>query len=56
MLKDLMLQPEPKQLLADITKFREITEHFAKLMELLPEQIAKERKDAITQFMEKFED
>ena len=52
--KELMLQPEPKQLLVDITKFRETTEHFNKLIELLPEQIVKERKSAITQFMEEF--
>ncbi len=52
--KELMFQPEPKQLLVDITKFRETTEHITKLIELLPEQIAKERENAITQFMEKF--
>jgi len=54
MFKELMLQPEPKQLLFDITKFRETAEHFTKIIELLPEQIAKEREDAITQFMKDF--
>lgn len=54
MFKELILQPEPKQLLFDITKFRETAEHFTKIIELLPEQIAKEREDAITQFMKDF--
>jgi len=54
MFKEFILQPEPKQLLFDITKFRETAEHFTKIIELLPEQIAKERGDAIKQFMKEF--
>jgi hypothetical protein len=54
MFRELMLQPEPKQLLFDLSKFRESTEHFAKLMDRLPQQITKEREETIIQFMNSF--
>lgn len=52
--RELMLEPESKQLLVDLTKLRETTEHFTKLMDLLPQQLADEREDAIIQFMNSF--
>ena len=52
--RKLMLQPELKQLLFDFSKFRESTEHFAKFMDRLPQQIAKEREETIIQFMKNF--
>lgn len=54
MFRELMLQPEPKQLLLDLSKFRESSEHFAKLMDRLPQQITKEREETIIQFMNNF--
>lgn len=52
--KELVMQPEVTNILHDITTFREITEKLSKLAERLPEKIAEERNNAITQFMEKF--
>jgi CHASE3 domain sensor protein len=52
--RELMLEPESKQLLFDLNSFRESAEQFAKLMDLLPQQIADEREDAIIQFMNSF--
>ena len=54
MFRRLMLEPESKQLLLDLTKFSESTEHFTKFMDNLPQQIAKEREGAIAQFMNDF--
>ena len=54
MFRQLMLEPESKQLLVDLTKFRESTENFSEFMNQLPQQIAKEREDAIVQFMDSF--
>ena len=54
MFRELMLQPESKQLLLDLSKFRESTQRLTRLMDLLPQQIAREREDAIVQFMSDF--
>jgi len=48
--KQLVMQPEVVKVLENITKFRETSEHFALLLEKLPEDVAGERKAMMKAF------
>jgi hypothetical protein len=47
--RELITEPEIRQALADSTRFTDISERFAGIMEQLPQQVAKERSSAIKQ-------